>query len=47
MMASIIVAQSVAYDSKLGLADRFEHLVFEGGQEFHDPSPWDSGNTLS
>ena len=33
--------QSAAYYSKLGLADRFEHLIFEGGHEFHDPSAWE------
>lgn len=31
---------SAAYYSKLGLGDRFEHVVFEGGHEFHDESAW-------
>lgn len=32
---------SASYYSKLGLADRFQHLIFEGGHEFHDPSAWE------
>lgn len=36
-----LAPQSAAYYSKLGLADRFEHLVFEGGHEFHDTSAWE------
>jgi len=27
------------YD-RLGLSDRFEHLIFDGGHEFHDASAW-------
>ncbi|MBC7821118.1 MAG: dienelactone hydrolase family protein [Planctomycetaceae bacterium] len=37
----LLAPQSAGYYSKLGLADRFEHLVFEGGHEFHDPSAWE------
>ena len=33
--------ESAAYYSKLGLPERFHHLVFEGGHEFHDPSAWE------
>lgn len=33
--------ESAVYYSKLGLADRFQHLIFEGGHEFHDPSAWE------
>ena len=31
---------SAAYYKKLGLPDRFEHLIFEGGHEFYDDSAW-------
>jgi dienelactone hydrolase len=31
---------SAAYYARLGLADRFQHLVFEGRHEFHDESAW-------
>ncbi len=31
---------SAAYYQKLGLPDRFQHLIFEGGHEFHDESAW-------
>ncbi len=31
---------SAAFYSRLGLADRFQHLIFEGGHEFHDDSAW-------
>ena len=37
----LLAPQSAAFYSKLGLADRFQHLVFEGGHEFHDPSAWE------
>ncbi len=37
----LLAPQSAAYYAKLGLADRFQHLVFEGGHEFHDESAWD------
>lgn len=33
--------ESAAYYSELGLPERFQHLVFEGGHEFHDPSAWE------
>ena len=32
---------SAEYWSKLKLSDRFQHLIFEGGHEFHDPTAWD------
>ncbi len=32
---------SAAYYKKLGLSDRFRHLIFEGGHEFHDESAWE------
>ena len=32
--------QSAAYDQKLGLPDRFQHVIFDGGHEFHDESAW-------
>jgi dienelactone hydrolase len=35
-----LAPQSAAYYKKLGLADRFEHKIFEGGHEFHDDSAW-------
>lgn len=31
---------SAGYYAKLGLADRFQHLVFAGKHEFHDESAW-------
>jgi dienelactone hydrolase len=31
---------SAAYYAKLGLADRFQHVVFEGKHEFHDGLAW-------
>lgn len=37
----LLAPVSAAYYAKLGLADRFQHLVFEGGHEFHDVSAWD------
>ncbi|RLS56318.1 MAG: hypothetical protein DWH91_06975 [Planctomycetota bacterium] len=32
--------QSKTYYEKLQLGDRFQHLIFEGGHEFHDESAW-------
>ena len=32
---------SEVYYSKLKLPDRFRHLIFEGGHEFHDESAWE------
>ena len=32
---------SAEYYSKLGLSDRFRHLVFDGKHEFHDESAWE------
>ena len=37
----LLAPRSASYYSKLGLDDRFQHLVFEGGHEFHDPSAWE------
>ncbi len=36
-----LAPQSAAYYAKLNLADRFQHLIFEGGHEFHDESAWE------
>ena len=36
-----LAPRSAAYYSKLGLADRFQHLIFDGGHEFHDDSAWE------
>ncbi len=36
-----LAPQSAAYYEKLGLSDRFQHLIFEGGHEFHDDSAWE------
>lgn len=36
-----LAPESASYYSKLGLTDRFQHLIFEGGHEFHDESAWD------
>lgn len=35
-----LAAISAAYYQKLGLDDRFQHLIFEGRHEFHDESAW-------
>lgn len=35
-----IAPESAVFYSKLGLSSRFQHLVFEGGHEFHDESAW-------
>jgi dienelactone hydrolase len=32
---------SASYYAKLGLPNRFQHLIFEGGHEFHDESAWE------
>ncbi len=32
---------SASFYAKLGFADRFQHLIFEGGHEFHDASAWE------
>ena len=37
----LLAPQSAAYYSKLGVADQFQYLIFDGGHEFHDPSAWD------
>jgi len=31
---------SASYYEKLNLSDRFQHVIFEGGHEFHDESAW-------
>lgn len=36
-----LAVESAKFYSKLGLPDRFQHLIFEGGHEFHDPSAWE------
>ena len=36
-----LAPESAMYYAKLGLADRFQHQVFEGGHEFDDPSAWE------
>jgi dienelactone hydrolase len=35
-----LAPEVAAHYAKLGLADRFEHVVFEGKHEFHDASAW-------
>jgi dienelactone hydrolase len=37
----LLAPSSAKFYSKLGLADRFEPLVFDGGHEFHDQSAWE------
>jgi dienelactone hydrolase len=36
----VLAPVSKSYYEKLGITDRFEHLVFEGRHEFHDESAW-------
>ncbi|MBS0260934.1 MAG: dienelactone hydrolase family protein [Planctomycetes bacterium] len=36
-----LAPKSAAFYSRLGLSDRFQHLIFEGGHEFHDASAWE------
>ena len=35
-----LAPRSAGYYSRLGLAERFQHVLFEGGHEFHDASAW-------
>ncbi|MBC8354507.1 MAG: dienelactone hydrolase family protein [Planctomycetes bacterium] len=35
-----LALRSATFFEKLGLRDRFEHVVFEGGHEFNDASAW-------
>jgi dienelactone hydrolase len=35
-----LVPRSASFYSKLGLSERFQHIVFSGGHEFHDASAW-------
>jgi dienelactone hydrolase len=37
----LLAPQSAEYYKNLGIPDRFQHLVFEGGHEFHDDSAWE------
>jgi dienelactone hydrolase len=37
----LLAPVSAAYYTKLSLPERFQHLVFEGGHEFHDESAWE------
>ena len=37
----LLAPRSAAYYDQLKLGDRFQHLVFEGGHEFHDESAWE------
>lgn len=37
----VLAPKSAAYYERLGLSDRFQHLVFRGGHEFHDDSAWE------
>ena len=39
-MGTVLAPKSAAYYEKLGLKNRFQHLIFEGGHEFHDESAW-------
>jgi len=36
----LLAPLSAAYYKKLGIEDRFEHLIFDGGHEFDDQSAW-------
>jgi len=36
----MMAPHSASYYSKLGLSERFQHILFEGGHEFHDESAW-------
>ena len=40
-MGKILAPRSAAYYEKLGIKDRFLHVVFDGGHEFHDQSAWE------
>ena len=33
--------KSAAYYEKLGIPDRFRHVIFEGPHEFHDEAAWE------
>jgi dienelactone hydrolase len=37
----LLAPLSARFYERLGLLDRFQHLVFEGGHEFHDQSAWE------
>jgi dienelactone hydrolase len=37
----LLEPQSAAYYTKLGMADRFHYLIFNGHHEFYDQSAWD------
>lgn len=37
----LLAPRSKEYYDKLGLGDRFEHVIFEGGHEFHDDTAWE------
>ena len=37
----LLAPQSAAYYSRLGLGERFGHVVFAGGHEFDDASAWE------
>jgi dienelactone hydrolase len=37
----LLAPKSAAYYEKLGIADRFHYLIFDGKHEFHDASAWD------
>ena len=32
--------RAAAFYEKLGLSEKFEHVIFEGGHEFDDASAW-------
>lgn len=36
----LLAPASAAFYEKLGKSDQFQHIVFEGGHEFHDDSAW-------
>lgn len=36
----LLAPVSASYYQKLGLQDRFQHVIFEGKHEFHDESAW-------
>ena len=37
----LLAPRSAEYYQKVGQPERFQHLVFEGGHEFHDASAWE------
>lgn len=36
----LLAPRAAAYYEQLGLSERFQHVIFDGGHEFHDVSAW-------